>query len=167
MEAGPVAATPPSGPAFVPSLRRTLGGTFRYSGRAPRSDVIIYAIAALWLVPLMLSLGEALSGLTLPREAGLGIGALLALPFAALFVRRCHDSGRSGRWAALLLPGLLLPLGRGIAGIAGGISANLQVDRFAWPLDWLAMATNLAAVVLCLVPGSAGANPYGEDPRSD
>lgn len=159
------AAQPPAYPGFVPCLKRVLRGTFRYSGRARRTDLIVYAVTALWLVPLLLSLGELIAGKNLPREADLALGALLAIPFLALFVRRCHDSGRSGRWAWLLLPGLLLPLVRSIAALNGGIGANLQLDRFIWPLDWLAIATNLGAVALCLIPGTSGTNRFGDDPR--
>ncbi len=155
----------PAGPGFLPALRRVAGGTFRLRGRARRTDVLSYAVFALWLVPLALSLGELLSGYAIPREGDLGIGVLLALPFLTLFVRRCHDSGRGGRWVWLLLPCLALPLARGIAGLSGGIGANLQLDRFIWPLDWLAIATNLAAVALCLIPGTPGPNAYGDDPR--
>ncbi len=160
-----VQARAPAYPGFIPSLKRVLRGTFRFSGRARRTDLAVYAVTALWLVPLLLSLGELIAGQDLPREADLGLGAVLALPFASLFVRRCHDGGRSGRWVWLLLPGLLLPLVRGIIGLNGGIGANLQLDRLIWPLDWLAIATNLGAVALCLIPGSAGTNRFGEDPR--
>lgn len=158
-------ATAPADPRFLPALRRTLLGTFRFGGRARRTDLITYAVFALWLVPLALSLGELLAGRDLPRLAELALGALLALPFFALFVRRCHDSARSGRWAWLLLPGLLLPPVRSVVGLTQGISGSLMLDRFVWPLDWLAIATNLAAVVLCLLPGTAGPNRFGEDPR--
>lgn len=158
-------APPPASTAFVPTLSRVLRGTFRFSGRARRTDLAVYAVTALWLVPLVLSLGELAAGRNVPRIAELGLGAVLALPFIALFVRRCHDSGRSGRWAWLLLPGLLLPLLRGAVGLGLGISGNLTLDRIIWPLDWLAIATNLAAVVLCLLQGNSGTNAYGDDPR--
>lgn len=158
-------APTPALPGFVTCLKRVLRGTFRFAGRARRTDLIVYAVTALWLVPLALSLGELIAGRDLPREADLGLGAMLALPFVALFVRRCHDSGRTGSWVWLLLPGLLLPLVRGIIGLNGGIGASLQLDRFIWPLDWLTIATNLGAVTLCLIPGSVGTNHFGEDPR--
>lgn len=160
-------ASAPAYPGFVTSLKRVLRGTFRYGGRTRRTDLIVYAVTALWLVPLALSLGELIAGRDLPREADLGLGALLALPFVSLFVRRCHDSERTGTWVWLLLPELVLPLVRGIAGLSGGIGANLQLDRFIWPLDWLAIATNLGVVALCLIPGSAGTNRFGGDPRQE
>lgn len=152
-------------PGFLPSLQRTLLGSFDYHGRARRTDVAVYGVTVLWLVPLILSLGELVSGKHLPRTAELALGALFALPFATLFARRCHDSGRSGRWAWLLLPGLALPLTRGITNVAGGIPASVQLDQIVWPLDWLAIATNLAALALCAAPGGAGPNAFGEDPR--
>ena len=172
MASGPGNLTGPVGQAgtpatamLLPSLIRVLRGTLTYHGRARRTDLAIYAVAALWLVPFALSLGELVAGRDLPRLAELALGAVLAVPFCALFVRRCHDSGRSGRWAWLLLPGLLLPLLRSAVGLTQGISGSLMLDRFIWPLDWLSIATNLASVVLCLLPGTAGPNRFGEDPR--
>ena len=158
-------APAPASTSYLPTLGRALSGTFTFSGRARRTDLATYAVTALWLVPLVLSLGELVAGRDVPRAAELGLGVGLALPFIALFVRRCHDSGRSGRWAWLLLPGLLLPLLRGAVGLGLGISGSLTLDRFIWPLDWLAIVTNLAAVVLCLIQGTSGPNGFGDDPR--
>ena len=166
-EPDPAGGTPPFAyPGFVPTLAGVLRGAFTIAGRARRTDVVIYAVTALWLVPLALSLGEAVAGRELPRQSDLAIGALLALPFLTLLARRCHDSGRSGALAWLALPGLALPLARGIAGLTGGIPASLSLDALLWPLDWLAIPTNLAVVALCLLPGTAGANAHGPDPRS-
>lgn len=158
-------ANRPAATAFFPALGRVLRGSFSYTGRARRTDLAIYAVTALWLVPLALSLGELAADRDMPRAVELGLGVVLAIPFIALFVRRCHDSGRSGGWAWLLLPGLAMPLLRGVVGLQSGIAGTLMLDRFVWPLDWLAIATNLAAVVLCLVPGTAGPNRFGEAPR--
>lgn len=153
-------------PGFIPILGNVLRQAFVLRGRARRTDVIIYAVTALWLVPLALALGETLAGRDVPRQAELALGALLALPFLTLLARRCHDSERSGALAWLALPGLALPLLRGIVGASGGIEANVLLDAALWPLDWLAILTNLAVLALCLLPGSAGPNRYGQDPRS-
>lgn len=155
----------PADTAFFRTLGRVLRASFTYAGRARRTDLAIYAVTALWLVPLTLSLGELAAGRDMPRVAELGLSAVLALPFIALFVRRCHDSGRSGHWAWLLWPGLLLPLARSAVGLEMGIAGTLTLDRFVWPVDWLAIVTNLASVGLCLIPGTGGPNRFGENPR--
>jgi len=69
-----------------------------------------------------------------------------------LVVRRFHDVGLSGWWLLLVF------------GLAGVLFALMSL----WPSPWLLLAimpVNLGyLIVLFLVPGSCGANRYGEPP---
>lgn len=152
-------------PPATPTARRTLARAFDGSGRATRSEVAHYALATL-LVTVPVSL---VTGLALPYAVHLLIGnalaALLAIPVPALLVRRLHDAGRSGSWAWLAVPGFALWAGRTVLAATLGIEARLQIDRAAWLLDWAVILANLAILALIVLPGSAGANRFGPDPR--
>ena len=78
------------------------------SGRASRSEVAHYVIAAL-LITFPVSL---LTRIAMPYPVhhlvGNALDALLIMPVPALLARRCHDHGRSGHWAWLAVLALAL-----------------------------------------------------------
>lgn len=145
----------------------TLARAFDFAGRATRSEVAHYVLATL-LVTVPVSL---VTGLALPYEVHLLIGnalaALLAIPVPALLARRLHDTGRSGSWAWLAVPGFALWAGRTVLAATLGIEARLGFDRLAWLLDWVAILANLAILALIVLPPSPGANRFGPDPRGN
>lgn len=147
-------------------LWQTVRRSFVLAGRSTRSELIGYLFACLMLtVPLSFA-----TGLTLAHDAHMLIGnaatVLLALPLPALLVRRYHDSGRSGAWVWLAVLGFAIWLARAAISTAWGMDARLGFDAWTWLIDWLVILANLASVMLALLPGSAGTNRYGFDPRT-
>jgi uncharacterized membrane protein YhaH (DUF805 family) len=97
-----------------------------------------------------------------------GVRGCLGVLLVMATIRRLHDQDRSGRWAALLVAGLLL--------LVPDYIDYLQMDWWEirlWEMEqfhWL----QAAAVFLLLpypyflaVSGTIGPNRYGRDPRED
>ncbi|MFM5918351.1 MAG: DUF805 domain-containing protein [Novosphingobium sp.] len=151
----------PPEPGPLDTVRRT----FSLAGRSERSELITYLFASL-LVSIPVSF---LTALTLERELHVmivnALTVLLAIPVPALLVRRYHDSGRSGAWVWLAVFGFAVWLGRTTVSTIWGVQARLQLDGWIWLIDWLLVMANLASVLLALLPGTAGPNRFGPDPR--
>ncbi len=152
-------------PRTEPGPRDTVRRAFAFAGRSGRSELIAYLFACLMItIPL-----SFVTGLALNHEAHMLIGnavtVLLALPLPALLVRRYHDSGRSGAWVWLAVLGFTIWLTRAAISTAWGTNARLSFDSWTWLIDWAVIVANLASVMLALLPGTAGANRFGEDPR--
>lgn len=77
--------------------------------------------------------------------------ALLA-PWISVTSRRLHDLGQSGWLAAALFGSLLLASGLVVNGEEAG--------------NWLSLIVLAAAVALAALPGQAGANAHGPDPKA-
>ena len=136
------------------------------AGRATRSELIGYLFACLMLtVPL-----SFVTGLALTHDAHMLIGnavtVLLAVPLPALLVRRYHDSGRSGAWVWLAVLGFAIWLARAVILTTWGMNARLSFDAWTWLIDWAVIVANLATMMLALLPGTAGPNRFGTDPRA-
>jgi uncharacterized membrane protein YhaH (DUF805 family) len=148
------------------SARRTYREALRFSGRSTRTELLSYVLAAL-LISIPISV---VTGLTLPFEQHQSIDTalalLIAIPVPALLVRRCHDSGRTGRWVWLAALGFIAWAARTAIAQFAGIETRIAVDRFIWPIDWLIVLANLTIIVIALLPGTAGPNRFGPDPRS-
>jgi len=134
-----------------------------FGGRSTRTELVAFYL----LVMLILAFGVALS-LFVPvlRSAGIAVVGwflLLALlcPSVALAVRRLHDSGRSGWWALLALPGNALNLLNDFY-----TGPALDPERMA-PLADLAGLASLALLVLLLWNDDPEPNRYGPNPRMD
>lgn len=157
-EPAPNLATPP-GPW------QTVRRSFSLAGRSTRSELIGYLFAGL-LVSVPVSF---VTGLTLTHDAHVLVGniitVLLALPLPALLVRRFHDGGRSGAWVWLAVLGFTIWLARAVISATLGMNARLSFDAWTWLIDWLVIVANLATVMLALLPGTAGTNRFGPDPR--
>lgn len=150
--------------SFTALLRRALRLTASPSGRSSRAELAVAFIAALFFVPLG-TLALMLAGASSGPWPVLGLNLVSALPFPALLVRRLHDQNRTGWWAGLALFGYGLWLTRALVAGAQGIDARIALDRLIWPLDWLAIAANLAIVTMLVLPGTRGPNRFGPDPR--
>jgi uncharacterized membrane protein YhaH (DUF805 family) len=144
-------------------LRRTVTSVTDFSGRSRRTEVIYYWIAtALLAVVANFAVGTAVSFQT-SLLFGNALQLVLMVPMFALFVRRLHDQDRSG-WFGLLLPfSVLLSIPRVLTELHGDVAEIIA--QKTTPTGIAAGLCALAVFVLCLLPGSSGANRYGPDPR--
>lgn len=148
------------------SARLTVAKSLSFTGRATRSEVASYALAA-----LMLSLLMWFAGMFFIPDQWNGLvenafTALLAIPVPALLVRRMHDQGRRGRWVWLAVFSFAVWALRALVAGIQGYEARIALDQVIWPLDWLVILANLAVIVLIALPGSTGPNQFGPDPRT-
>ena len=145
------------GYALMP-LRRYAG----FGGRSRRTELVAYY--------LMIMLGSVPLGLAMLwlRSSQIAVAAgwlvLLALlcPSVALGVRRLHDSGRSGWWALLAVPGAAVNLWRDFHPATAPAPGDLPS-----PVDLAVSAASLLLLVLLLWPDDPEPNRYGPNPRYD
>jgi uncharacterized membrane protein YhaH (DUF805 family) len=144
-------------------LRRTVTGVTDFSGRSRRTEVIYYWIAsALVGVVLNFAVHTVVSFETSLLFAYC-LRLVLLIPMFALFVRRIHDQNRSGWWGVLLPLSVVLSVPQIITALHGDIHAIIAQKTS--PLAIMAGLCALAVIVLCFLPGTAGDNRYGPDPR--
>jgi uncharacterized membrane protein YhaH (DUF805 family) len=85
------------------------------------------------------------------------------IPGIALFTRRLHDVGKSGKlWIAQTIP-LVLAY---ILIFAGLTSGSIGLIVFGGVCSIAALAVEIYIIVLLATQGTPGANQYGPDPRS-
>lgn len=144
----------------------TVAKSFRLAGRATRSEVASYVLAALLLSMAIWFAGIFLVPDQLSWLVGNAFTALLAIPVPALLVRRLHDQSRSGQWVWLAVFSFAVWALRALVAGLQGYEARIALDRIIWPLDWLVVLANLAMIVLVALPGSPGPNQFGPDPRT-
>ncbi len=146
-------------------VRQTVALAFSCTGRATRSELVSFALAAAFVM-LAISFATALlADYPVRALVSNGLTLILAIPVPALLVRRLHDQGRSGWPVWLALPGFSVWLMRTTIALSQGMQARIELDRMTWILDWVVILANLALVILLALPGSAGPNRYGPDPR--
>ena len=147
------------------SARRTVALSFTFQGRATRTELASYILSAVF-VTLAVSFATALFA-SYPVRALVsdGLTVLLAIPVLALLVRRLHDQDRSGKLVWLAIFAFAVWLVRMVIANVAGMDARIAFDRMTWLLDWAAIFANLAAVILAILPGTAGPNRFGPDPR--
>lgn len=92
-----------------------------------------------------------------------GLGAALLLPTFALFVRRLHDSRRSGWWLLLGLPAILAGLWEVIAR-PRPFTLHIQLHLPWWVVVPMVLCV-LALFILLLLDDDVDANRYGPNPR--
>jgi uncharacterized membrane protein YhaH (DUF805 family) len=135
-----------------------LGLFLRLDGRIGRRAFWLgfAAVAAVILVTDLLS-----------RWIGVGMVLTLALlyPLVAVVVKRLHDRGRSGWWAALLAA----PLGAGVLAAAAARIAGVgeeAIDRAATGGIWAGLVVVIAVLIveLGLRRGKPGYTEHGPPP---
>lgn len=147
------------------SARRTIALTFTLKGRASRTELASYILSAV-LITLAVSFASALFAPYAVRAlVSDALTVLLAIPVPALLVRRLHDQGRSGKLVWLAVFSFAVWLLRVIVSYTAPTDIRIAMDTMIWPIDWLVILANLGAVILAILPGTAGANQYGPDPR--
>ena len=144
-------------------IRKAIASSAVFGGRSRRSEVIYYWIASA-LVGVVLNF---VIMTIVPLETSILIGNalhfVLSVPLFALFVRRLHDQNRSGWWGLLLPLSLLLSIPVILTQLRGDVTEIISYKTT--PLGIAAQLCGLAVLVLCLWPGTGGANRYGPDPR--
>jgi len=155
----------PSAPPAPTSARRTVALTFALQGRATRTELASYILSAV-LITLAVSFATALFA-PYPVRALVsdGLTVLLAIPVPALLVRRLHDQDRTGKLVWLAVFSFAVWLVRVIVSYTTAMDIRIGLDRMIWPIDWLVILANLGAVILAFLPGTAGPNRFGPDPR--
>lgn len=155
---------------------RPLVDAFQFRGRSTRKEVVSF-----WLLDMLAHAGT-LSIDTPPSSLFYVFGIAWALlwnwPWVPLLIRRLHDQGRSGWWAALqlgfippfLYASLIAPAGKG-ASISFHLG-SFAIDReIGWNAGMIAMLPmvllGVVMFVLYLLPPTKGANRFGRDPRCD
>ena len=146
-------------------VRRTVALAFSGAGRATRSELVSYALAAAFTMLLVSFVTALVADYPVRALVSNGLTLILAIPVPALLVRRLHDQGRSG-WAVwLALPGFIVWLVRTGIALSQGMQARIELDRMTWVVDWIVILANVALVLLLALPGTAGPNRFGPDPR--
>jgi uncharacterized membrane protein YhaH (DUF805 family) len=144
-------------------LRRTVTGVTDFSGRSRRTEVIYYWIAST-LAGVVLDFAAST---VISFQTSLLFGDVLQLalliPMFALFVRRLHDQNKSSWWGVLLPLAICLSIPERVTELQGDVQA--VIAQKTTPVAIMAGLCGLAIFVLCLLPGSEGANRYGPDPR--
>jgi uncharacterized membrane protein YhaH (DUF805 family) len=155
---------PGEAPQPVP-VRRTIALAFTGAGRATRWELVSYALAAAFTMLLVSFLTALVADYPVRALVSNGLTLILAIPVPALLVRRLHDQGRNG-WAVwLALPGFIVWLVRTGIALSQGMEARIELDRMTWIVDWIVILANVALVLLLALPGTAGPNGFGPDPR--
>ncbi|MDX2336361.1 DUF805 domain-containing protein [Brevundimonas vesicularis] len=159
-----------------------------FKGRASRREyfgfMIVQSLVAGLIMMVMIAAGRAddpgVVGVAVLGAFGLlGLMMLgLLIPNYAVLTRRLHDCGRSAWWLLLLAPNVLAiimimgALGGMVQHAAQGVDAAQAVPALLAGLGGagvMILAGQICGVilfVLTLLPGEAGENTYGPDPRT-
>lgn len=126
---------------------------------------------------MMASMAEAMDTVI---WVGVASEIVMVLLLVASFVRRLHDSGNSGWWAAI-------PVATQLAGVFGAVTTidrakelmvlsadisrmeeaqALQADMMAEPLNWVSWIGVIVVLVFGVMSSQKEANKYGEPPAA-
>ncbi len=134
-----------------------------FSGRSRRSDLLFFYVLTATLNALINWAGLAI-GLDYYRWISLAFSLALLCPWAALAVRRLHDSGRSGWWLMLALPAFVHYMWNAFLLLRDGV-LFLPADAIPGALSLALALCLLALIVLLLWKDEEGTNIYGPNPR--
>ena len=138
-----------------------------FTGRSRRGELALFWVLTM-LANLLVVWTESaiyISGSPLaPDSFSTLLGAVLLCPWAALSVRRLHDSGRSGWWLLLALPVLLINLWDFWLRIEDPFAISIQSRLPLLVMLPLGLAL-LALIVLLLWDDEEGSNRCGPNPR--
>jgi uncharacterized membrane protein YhaH (DUF805 family) len=135
-----------------------------FSGRSRRSDLAFFYLLT-GLLTALIDWGGVALGFGYHWWVSLAFMLALLCPWAALAVRRLHDSGRSGWWLLLALPVLALNLWDAWRRTGDPFALPAKLSLPAIAMIPLAL-TLLAFLVLLFWDDEEGANRYGPNPRS-
>lgn len=154
-------------PEHVALFKRSIVGTFDYTGRSRRTEVAI-----LWIATMLTT--SVASGFTdflifpqdLLAQVVLSVG--LMLPSFALFVCRLHDQDRSGWWGLLLVLFTMLSIYQTLERTLLTPPPELAHRLPALPAWFIVIGFSIWLLIMTFViaPGTDGPNRYGPDPRS-
>ncbi|WP_423604022.1 DUF805 domain-containing protein [Sphingomonas sp. MS122] len=160
---------------------------FDFKGRSRRKEFWMYTLfvflvsIVLTIVDGMLGLGGSATGDADLTDTSAGAAAAFSggwltnifalatlIPSIAVSVRRLHDLDRTGWWILLPLAPYLLGIVLMIGGMAqamngGGIGGMAGI---AMLLFGVTLITAILLLVWYCMPGTAGPNRFGEDPKS-
>lgn len=151
-------------PLFAQAIRRT----FVFSGRARRTEVILYIFISQIACGLFALVASFVLDPTPLAWARFAIQSLAVVPLFTLTVRRLHDFGQRGLWVALLALVAGRSVGLDLATRLGGWEVRAMIERPLSYIDWVLFLPFVwLYIALLIVPGKKGANRFGPDPRDD
>jgi len=146
-------------------LGQTLQNSYRFHARSSLSELLNYALC---VVLFHLVVGAVLMlAVSYPVQAAIQdlLQAAYFIPLPALLARRLHDQDRSAILLALAIPGVGLWLVRKALVVTQAVTARTMLDSYVWPIDLVAGLASLALIIALILPGTAGPNRFGPDPR--
>ena len=134
-----------------------------FHGRSTRTELILFYIFT-QLLTVLVDMASVLTGLP-DMLAGDLVSLALLCPRLALWVRRLHDTGRSGWWALLALP----PAAAGLwqRYMFSQDPFDFSRTQLSWSVGGPAVLFALALLFLLLRDDEEEANAYGPNPRYD
>ena len=137
-----------------------------FSGRADRAELAAFLIYAIALdLVLNLAFRLALRG-EAEGWARMAADVVLFLPVFALLARRLHDIGRSGWWSLFAVVAVARTAGLKALALAGLPEVRDWIESTFEPLNWILVPGFLIVVLAAaFVPGTKGANRFGEVPQ--
>ena len=146
--------------AYRGYLWRIVTGLVDFRGRSVRTEFLAFLILMMAIHGVAMVFAELTAAGLFFRydqylEAALWV---FAIP---IFARRLHDQNRSG-WLALILPAWL---GVWLFGQILSDPRHLPIARLGLPYTLANIILVSAFWVLVVLPGTAGENRFGQDPR--
>jgi len=147
-------------------VMRAITGIVTFKGRSRRSEFFYYWIAAMLVGAIIRHIPYDLSRRTdwIVDEAG---QLLLLLPIFALFARRLHDANLSGWWTLLLPPTMAFSVYSNARFVFFDPlnGASTLPDLPLWASLFQIGGVLFFLAFILVVPGTAGPNRFGPDPR--
>jgi len=163
-------AQSPEGPSGSPGalarFAKTVRNSLQFYGRAPVSELIHYVLCVVFFhlaVGLLLMLGLSYPAFAVAQDL---LQVLYFIPVPALLARRLHDQDRTAKLLWLAAPGVVLWIARKAIALVQPASMIAEFDRWTWPIDLVAAFASLALIIVLILPGTAGPNRFGPDPRA-
>jgi uncharacterized membrane protein YhaH (DUF805 family) len=141
-----------------------------YRGRSTRTDLgafwLVTTLAGiLLLVPVIILEIVAFSDTSLSTFVSVVYQWIVTIPMLALIVRRLHDQGRSGWWAAIGVPVAAQNIIADYYLLTADVEAMLAARHATSYL--IAVPALLVIFMFMLAPGQEGPNRFGPNPRFD
>ena len=132
-----------------------------FRGRSTRTELILFHFLS-QLICLAANLAGEFAGFSDGSGRVLAVGVLLC-PLVALSVRRLHDTGRSGWWLLLGLPGAAVSVRRDF--LFWQNPFDLAYLHPPANVELLAALLAVPLVIFLLLDDQEGPNAYGPNPR--